>query len=99
VKEVLDALLQQGWRASSWYVERPHSHPAVLAVEKQLGPEVWMIVAVHREVDELVVWSFLREGGRLQFGTVEGDRPTIQKALRLLQRACKREDERGDGLA
>jgi hypothetical protein len=98
VQEVSETLQRQGWSASSWYLERPHRHPAVFAVEKQLGPEVWMIVAVHREVDEFVVWSIMREGERLQLGEVEGGRPTIDKAVRLVQRVCKREDEEGDGL-
>jgi hypothetical protein len=96
VQEVPEALQRQGWSASPWYLEQPHRHPALFAVEKRFGPADALIVAVHQEGDEFVVWSILQDEGMLRYGQVKGDRSSLQKALRLAQRVCEREDEEAE---
>lgn len=88
ITEILTNLQSKHWDMATWHIKIPERSQSIYSFQKTFHSGVDVIVSVHEENDEFVVWNSAEHRLSVPNDSMAGKAQSIEDALLLAQTCC-----------
>lgn len=88
IAEILTDLQSKHWDMATWHIKIPERSQSIYSFQKTFHSGIDVIVSVHEENDEFVVWNSAEHRLSVPNDSIAGKAQSIEDALLLAQTCC-----------